>query len=296
VPGHWIGNDVFGDLQGRLGLVKCRGCTLIFINPRPSSARLSAYYSGGNYTYHEGSTIGGAKADFIFERIERSLPPGAPRTLLDYGAGGGHFLSNAAARGWAVKGFEPAAQGLERCREAGLDVTGRLEELPDARFGLITLHHVFEHVEDPEEVLKRIRRLVAPDGRLFIEVPNAGSLRARLALPFLSKRFDVDEAYRAYPIHLIYYSARTLRAMLQRAGWTVDTTFTVGLGMDEYLVRHEPPPTAPAPDANAATARSSAPALQPGRRRRKVRHALRDAFLDLELGENLAVIAHPDRG
>jgi 2-polyprenyl-3-methyl-5-hydroxy-6-metoxy-1,4-benzoquinol methylase len=289
VPGHWIGPEVFGDLQGKIGLAGCRSCGLVFANPRPSAARLAAFYSGDTYCCHEasGSSSAGSKADYLLKRITNHLSVQAPRTLLDYGAGGGGFLCHARDRGWRVCGFEPGKRGLESCRRAGLDVTDSLEDLPTGEFSLITLHHVFEHLANPVEVLDGARRLLAPGGRLFVEVPNAHSLRARLAAPFLSRRFRVDERYRAYPIHLLYYSDSTLRSMFAKAGWKIEKTFTVGLGLDEYLVREKRLPKQTTGSAQLG------PVQQPQKRR--LRHLLRDTFLGLGLGENLAAIAHPER-
>jgi len=97
---------------------------------------LSAFYSGDTYSGHEatGSASAGAKADFVLGRIAKYLPLDAPRTLLDYGAGGGGFLSHARNRSWKLRGCEPGKRGLEACRRAGLDVTDNLEELPPAEF------------------------------------------------------------------------------------------------------------------------------------------------------------------
>jgi 2-polyprenyl-3-methyl-5-hydroxy-6-metoxy-1,4-benzoquinol methylase len=274
-------------LQGKIGLVECRSCKLIFTNPRPSVGRLSAFYSGEAYPCHEatGSTSAGAKADFVLCRVANYLPPDAPRSLLDYGAGGGGFLSHAHNLGWTVRGFEPGKRGLEACRRAGLDVTDNLEALPPREFGLITLHHVFEHLPNPTEALEGIRRHLARNGRLFIEVPNVRSLRARLAFPSLSRRFGIDERYRAYPIHLMYYSDHTLRQMLEKAGWKVETTFTIGIGLDVFFVR-------PGLLTRQAAASSPTITVRPPPKRR-FRHTLRDAFLSLGLGENLAAIAYP---
>jgi SAM-dependent methyltransferase len=250
---------------------------------------LSAFYSGDTYPCHDatGSASAGAKADFILERIAEYLPPEGPRTALDYGAGGGGFLSHIRNRGWKVRGFEPGKRGLESCRQAGLEVTDKLEDLSPGDFGLVTLHHVFEHLPNPTKVLDGVRRLLARDGRLYIEVPNARSLRARLAIPFLSRRFRIDERYRAYPIHLMYYSDRTLRAMLGKAGWTVEMTFTIGLGLGEFFIYPE------STHKGTTRAGETGRVLPPPKRR--LRYILRDAFLSLGIGENLAAIAYPNR-
>ena len=286
-PENWIGQEAFGDLHGTLGLTKCCSCKLIFTNPRPSNERLSAFYSGDTYTCHEsaGSSSAGAKADFLLTKIAKFIPTDTPRTLLDYGAGGGGFLTHARNRGWQVRGFEPGRRGLESCQKAGLEVTDKLEELSNGEFSLVTLHHVFEHLANPIEVLDEIRRLLSRNGRLYVEVPNAHSLRSRLASPLLSHRFAIDERYRAFPIHLFYYTNRTLREIFKKAGWTIETTFTVGLGLDEFIVRPESPQK-----LRKQSVEPNSVSPSPFRR---IRHTLRDAFLGLGLGENLAAIARP---
>jgi SAM-dependent methyltransferase len=287
VPGNWIGLTTFGDLHGKIGLVRCRDCQLKFTNPRPSSERLSAFYSGDTYICHDsaGSASAGAKAEYLLNQITRYLPSQSQRNLLDYGAGGGGFLCHARARGWNVRGFEPGKRGLESCQNAGLEATDRLEELPAESFDLVTLHHVFEHLADPTEVLDGIRTLLAPQGRVYVEVPNANSLRACLSNPILTRWFSVDERYRAYPIHLFYYTDQTIRQAFKKAGWEVETTFTVGLGLDEYIVRRQ---TLKEPSPRIGKPGSGSPSAQ-----RRLRHSLRDSFLRLGLGENLAVIAYP---
>ena len=206
VPGRWVGPEVFGDLSSQLGLVRCRACSLVFTNPRPSATRLKTFYSGETYVCHEedASHFARNKADLLLRKLGELMPAGAPRTLLDYGAGAGGFLVHARTQGWDVKGFEPGKRGLETCRRASLDVTDDLRSLPSRAFGLITLQHVFEHLADPAATLQSLRTYLAPEGRLYIEVPNARSLRASAAAPFLSRRFAVDERYRAFPVHLMY--------------------------------------------------------------------------------------------
>jgi SAM-dependent methyltransferase len=288
VPGRWVGSDIFTASRSRLGLVRCLGCGLVFTNPRPTPDLLSSFYSGDTYCCHStgDSVSAGARADFLLERISQHMPPGAPRTLLDYGAGGGGFLAHAAGHGWQVSGYEPGRRGFEACRQAGFVVTNRLEELRTRDFSLITLHHVLEHLADPVAALTSIRRLLAPNGRLFLEVPNARSLRARLAHPLLSRFAGVDERYRAFPIHLFYFSERHSRSLLAKAGWEVDTIFTTGLGMDEFFFRPDDSPR-PLPPGRPMNSASRVP-------RKRLRHFLRDRFLALGLGENLAVIAHAD--
>lgn len=78
-------------------------------------------------------------------------------------------------------------------------------ELPPAwsgRFDLVTAHFVLEHVPDPVTVLAGIRRCLAPGGRLFFTVPDAGGNTGDLLV--------VD--------HLNHFSLASLEHALHRAG------------------------------------------------------------------------------
>jgi SAM-dependent methyltransferase len=287
VPRRWTGGDFFEPLKGRLALVECRACRLVYTNPRPSSSTLAAFYNRDDYEFHDsaGTAATGSRADFFLERVLRHLPSHAPRTLLDFGAGGGGFLHHAKRRGFAVTAYEPSPRGLASCLAGGLDATDRLDDLPSSAFGVVTLHHVVEHLRNPTDTLRTVRRFLAPGGRLYVEVPNAHSLRARLALPFLSRHFAIDERHRAYPIHLFYYSPQTLRQQLIRSGWSVAAMFTVGLGIDELILRNQPEPQFGGRASHVAAVPHGA------RSRTRWRRALRDGFLDACLGENLGAIA-----
>lgn len=280
-PERWIGDRHFHRLRGALGLVRCRGCSLVFTSPRPTQEHLRAFYDSDVYECHltTPTTAAASKAAHVLGRVERYLPAEAPRTLLDYGAGGGTFLLDARTLGWTGWAFEPGRRGLQSCRDAGLPATATLDELPRSAFGLVTLNHVLEHIADPAAALASLRPLLAPGGRVCVEVPNAGSLRARLAR--LVSAQGMDEAYRAFPIHLMYYTARTLRHMLAHAGWTVEATFTMGVGLDELYLHEQPGP------------RPGAPGRVPRRARPSWRRFARDMFLSSGLGENLVAIARP---
>jgi hypothetical protein len=84
----------------------------------------------------------------------------------------------------------------------------------------------------------------------------------------------------------MYYSHRTLEKMLVSAGWTVEAIITIGLGIDEFVLRAQKPRSEQIRQAHTTQRTPS---------RRRIRHTFRDAFLALGLGENLAAIAYPSR-
>lgn len=289
-PGRWIGMECFGPLRSRIALVRCRGCGSCLVNPRPSHAALMRFYSGDTYTCHDsdGSASDGKKAQFLLDQIESTASShGAPRTLLDFGCGGGAFLRHASKRGWESRGFEPGRRGYETCLRSKVSVVANLNELPRNYFGMITLHHVFEHLEDHEDILNSLRGLLAPRGSIFIEVPNIRSLRAKLSAPLLSRRFGFDERYRAFPIHLTYFHARSLTLLLRRAGWSIDRLFTAGLGVEELIFSPDVPST--------AVASSAAPSIRSsnGTRTQIARNVVKAMVFGAGLGENLCAFSRP---
>ncbi|HAR52610.1 MAG TPA: hypothetical protein DCS45_12150, partial [Roseovarius nubinhibens] len=75
------------------------------------------------------------------------------------------------------------------------------------RFDLITAHFVAEHVPNPAAVLADIRRCLAPNGRLFLSVPDAEANSGDLLV--------VD--------HLNHFSASSLARVLYDADLSVHT-------------------------------------------------------------------------
>ncbi len=108
-----------------------------------------------------------------------------PARLLDAGAGGGEFVWAACRAGWDAIGIEPheGYRGYAR-RQYGVAVApGFVEERdwPPGSFDVITMWHALEHCGDPFHVLSKLRGWLAPDGWIFVEVPNV--LRAASSPP-----------------------------------------------------------------------------------------------------------------
>lgn len=89
----------------------------------------------------------------------RHMPEGA--SVLDFGAGSGQFMRVAKAWGLEVCGFDVIPETVERLASSG--------QFADdvAAFSAITAWDVLEHLEDPFEAIRRIRR----DCLLFVSVP-----------------------------------------------------------------------------------------------------------------------------
>ncbi|QVL33097.1 class I SAM-dependent methyltransferase [Telmatocola sphagniphila] len=206
-------------------VVQCKRCGLHYTNPRPDEKSIADFYAE-DYRPHR-------KPQNSRRNFRNWYPLGALRgraserrglawqgngRLLDFGCGGGSFLARMADQGWKVEGVDFSEKTVEMIRDKlGLKVHhGTLPhpELQPASFDVITMWHSLEHVHDPMEVLAEAYRLLAPEGRLLIAVPNIKSWQFKW---FGKAWFALD-----LPRHLTHFCPKTLRLMLELNGFQVE--------------------------------------------------------------------------
>lgn len=115
----------------------------------------------------------GRRAIF-FDLIERSLNGRRDLQILEVGCGAGGMMGPLSRFG-QVHGVDIAHDYMRYCRHRGQErvVTGSGYHLPfaDNSFDLVALFDVIEHIEDDCRVLSETKRILKPDGQVFISVP-----------------------------------------------------------------------------------------------------------------------------
>jgi SAM-dependent methyltransferase len=135
-------------------------------------------------------------------------PDGA---ILEVGCGDGTLLELLRALGHHdVLGIDPgraaAAQAMARGVIHGFFPDDLPPQIRCARYERVVLRHVLEHIETPREFVAELAACVAPDGELWIEVPD---LDATLATGRWSN---------FYQLHCNYFDADTLDTLAATAG------------------------------------------------------------------------------
>jgi SAM-dependent methyltransferase len=289
IPGHPIGPLIFSGSLSEFGLYRCR-CGLAITRPRPSTQLLNYFYASDTYSCHKPNTS--AEADRIASvqlKLIASHGPYSPaKRFLDFGCGGGFLLRHALRDGWSAMGFDVGKEAIKNCRDIQLPVTDTIADLPKHSFDVIVVNHVLEHIEELGTLLESMKSLLGPNGKLFIEVPNARSLRARLSFPTLSRHLGFDERYRAFPIHLWYFSPRSLSLLLRRYGIQPVSLTTRGMGLEELIFRSDSS-VACTLAGNCETTSNSV--VRGGSGLHSVREAIKKVFYGMNLGENLIAVA-----
>lgn len=218
--------DDLGGRPGRFRFVRCTDCELVYQSPRLRFEHIGHYYDD-EYIAHRKKTDWGMLTplyDWAMGKHDRDklalvsrfkrLESGS--RVLDVGCGAGTFLAK------VVDASGASACGVDFKDLSALPWMTRLEfrhgTLADQHFGgrhfdLITMWHFLEHDYAPLDTLRRAGELLAPEGRLVIEVPRLDSASFRL----FRNRWPGLQA----PQHTMLFDAATLPRLLERAGLRV---------------------------------------------------------------------------
>ena len=235
-------------------VVACAACGLLRLDPPPAAAELGDYYPA-NYWFAPDKSAAGTleetwrrlvlrdHVNFVARALAQA---GAHGPVLDVGCGGGLFLGMLRERGHAVIGLDSSADAarIAWSRNGVPAIRASLESapFPAASCAAVTMFHVLEHLYDVRPYLRAAGALLAPNGRLIVQVPNAGCWQYRL----LGRAWNGLDV----PRHLYDFRARDLEAMLDRCGFEV-------LRRKHFSLRDNP----------AGMASSLAPGLDPMARR-----------------------------
>lgn len=204
-----------------INVLRCKQCGLVYLSQ--SLHDVDQFYRDSGMRKQEILDLKGirvkAYADdyrrfqFTRNRIENKV-------VCDFGCGAGGYLLEAAKVASKVYGVElestmcdaiNSGGGGVKCfpsiDEAERELTGKVD--------VITMWHVLEHLQDPIASLHRLKKLLAPHGVIYIEVPNAED--ALLSL-YQNSSF-ADFTY--WECHLFLYNNETLKKLIEQAGMKI---------------------------------------------------------------------------
>jgi SAM-dependent methyltransferase len=211
--------------------VRCGGCGLVFVTPRPTEASMKHLYEGQETKIDLARQI--ANVEHTMAEARRSLALiqeyKTRGDVLELGCAAGYFLREARRLGFGTTGIELTHQFALFAREVlGLDVReGSLLGLPLPAHSFDVVYHrnVLSHLGHPVASFERIHDLLRPDGLMVFQTGNVAELPGE----HWRGTAELD-----LPDHLYHYGESTLRLLLTRTGFEV-------LRVERYpLLAHEP--------------------------------------------------------
>jgi len=209
-------SDVAITEKGFTGL-RCARCELIYISPRPGASEVTRLYTDEHAVLY-------ADAQFQFDGFNRMEAARALATIgayrkggsiLELGAGGGCFLSEARRLGYEPHGIELNPIEARWINEK-LHIPCEARELSERsfegkRFDIIYHRDVLSHLSDPISTFREMHRALKDDGLVVFETGNIADVR-----PEYMKHFSQF----SYPDHLFFFGERSIGLLLERTGFS----------------------------------------------------------------------------
>lgn len=221
------------------GLKQCASCSFITADLRMSDAELAAlygedYFHGEEYRHYV-SEEESLKANFRrrIHTLQQLIPDLARKRLFEVGCAYGFFLDEVKHDVAHAQGMDIAIDGTRFAREQKhVDaLTGNyLDYEPHERVDIVTMWDTIEHLPRPDLFVEKAAAHIAPGGHIAITTGDIGSLNARLR----------GRLWRMIhpPTHLHYFSADTLRELLERRGFEVVHVSHPGNARDLRSILH----------------------------------------------------------
>ncbi len=149
----------------------------------------------------------------------RRIGPGHGRRAFDIGCGSGFLLDELQKLGWRTAGCDPERAAAELALRSGHEVRAELfTPREEWRADLVILGDVLEHQAEPLPFLASVRRVVLPEGRFYVRVPDLAAI-------------DFDSFGDVFGLqHRVWFTRETLREMLAAAGFEPESAGSHGVG------------------------------------------------------------------
>lgn len=203
---------------------QCRECGLVFLDQKSYTFPADFYETQYHQTYITHVEPDALNPQVYYEKMQKANKVWADKFLalltgrevvLDVGCSTGHFIDLVKHRTSKIFGHELSRKEVDFCRNVlKLEVSDQppAERFQEGTFDYITLIYVLEHIAQPVEFLASLKKLLKPEGKFVILVPNVRDA--------LVNFYDIPEFISFYYCieHLFYYSPQTIRLLFERAG------------------------------------------------------------------------------
>lgn len=205
-----------------LHIVKCKRCGLVYTNPRLKlSVIKERLYGGDFFSAYEDEYEKNLPSvrDFYIRWLDKlaSYTDKKHWKICEIGPGLGGFLATAKERGHDIYGIELSEHAINYARERfGITTiyhgaVDRIDSLDLPQMDVIVMFASIEHLQDPLDTLMKVNNCLSEGGLLLLSTGVWGCFNQVIA----GKAWGII----APEGHLYYFSKRTMRMFLEKAGF-----------------------------------------------------------------------------
>lgn len=246
-----VAREMMLGLREEFTYCECASCGCLQLVDVPEN--MARYYPANYYSYASGRSLGsflrsqraayarngvnplGALISFLYgpdaaiDSIVR-LKLSKTASILDIGCGSGGLLLNLKRAGFNnLTGLDPflaadvETNGMRLLRKELFELEGE--------FDVVMLHHAFEHMAEPQRVLKQLNRILCPNGQVILRTPVSDG--------YAWKQYGVNWHQLDAPRHLFVHTRKSMAIIAEEAGLSIseivyDSSLTQFIISEQY--------------------------------------------------------------
>ena len=202
-------------------IIRCLKCDHIQLFPVPTLNEDKKFYDENlqSKNINDVGSIKRARKKMMPDNMRRyqfitKIIPKKSR-VLEIGSGHGFFLEIMKTNGFDIIGYDISKEQRKKSKKITnvpvYDVNMSEKISLDNKFDIVISFHTLEHIADPITLLKNIKKLLKPKGKILIEVPNSDDFHLKLNKFY--KEFYWERA------HIHYFNPKILKNVIQKSGF-----------------------------------------------------------------------------
>ena len=207
-------------LNNGYDVVSCKKCGFVFADIQVTQKAYDVFYARFSKYGDKKTSTGGGQDLFDAARLKEtagiiaSVLPDKNARVIDIGCANGGLLQEISLLGYPhLLGIDPAKICVETTRNiTGVEArTGSLSNMPEniGKFNMVILSHVLEHVQDLSQAIINISNIVAENGCVYVEVPDATRYADQVIAPF--QDFNTE--------HINHFSLNAIHNLFSRVNF-----------------------------------------------------------------------------
>ncbi len=202
---------------------RCDNCSFIFLWPQPTPKEIediykkSYYKSWGVFTGMEKTETIILKKEISNRFLNKIMLRKNSGKILDIGSAFGYFMDKAVERGFDAYGVELSnfSSAIAKKRFGSKVFNGKLENarFPDGYFDIITMFDLIEHIPEPVEFMKEVKRIIKPGGFIAITTPDTSSPSFKL--------LGYGQWFHWKFEHLSYFNKKSIKELSKQTGFSL---------------------------------------------------------------------------